>query len=239
MTTTSRLLSVVLLAGAAVSCSSLPPESRSASVIRAAKPEPTKEVSLTPIKETADQTSAALRRARDAATSARAQADEAQALSRKHEDTIGRLTEKLEANEEVQQDLARLREEAEEYRSLDERRKQVIENLRAALEVAREKLEQLRVTHVPKAELEAAESELEKERLRKLTDVAADTVEDVEADLHESNEQAAKYKSHYDSRWGRFFKIAGGFFLLGIISVFLTKWLLKAGIISLSGGVVR
>lgn len=232
---TTVLIRSLLLLGisvVSVSCSGVVSESRAASVIRAATPEPSERVTLQPIKDTADETSAAIRRAREQAAHAKEQAAEAASLSRKHEDTIGRLSEKLEENEEVQQDLVILREEAAEYRSLDERRKQVIENLRAALEVAREKLEQIRTTHVPKAELESAKSELEKERLRKLTDVAADVVEEADEDL----EAAAKYKTHYDQRWGRFFWTAGAAFVAGIGAVFLFKWLLHLGIVYLRGG---
>lgn len=233
-----RLFLLALVIAALSSCAA-PHSTGRAALIRSAAPAPTKKVNLQPLKDDARETEAAIRRARDEAVRAREQAEEAKSLNDAHLDTIHRLSEKLEENEEVQQDLSRLKEEAHEYRSLDDRRVQVIENLRSALEVAREKLEQIRLTHVPRAELDAATSELEKEKLRQLTNTAADVVEDVELDIAKSNESAARYKSHYDSRWGRYFKIAGVFFTLGIASVFVIKWLLKAGIISLSGGTLR
>lgn len=161
---------------------------------------------------------------RDAAARAEEQARSAQDLTNKHVTTIAQLREALgEMDDKVAAMILRLEDEVREYAKLDDRRLATINDLRTQLDAATTKLTELQNTHVPAAGKASQDSEAEKEQHRKLTDLGADALEESDEQLVESREDAAKYKSHYDTRWITYAKFVLGTFIITIILVLYLK----------------
>ena len=193
--------------GALLSCSPTAPRGDVSKVLRAAAPSPSEGVSLSPIKDGAKNAKGGIGRAREAVVKAEGQAKESALLADRHAATLRQLQEEMgEQAVHHEATLKRLGDELVEYVALDSRRRSTISDLRENLDEARVSIENILLTHVPAAELQEAKSALEKEQLRKLGSVGAAVVEGMEEDLAET----AKYKTHYDSRWGKYLKIISG-----------------------------
>lgn len=211
-------LMMLAIAALAIGCS--PKPTTAADILQAAKPAVTAPVDLATPAASAEKTSVAIQRAKESAAVAKSQAETAQAIAQRQALTIVELQQLVaQTDEDIDAKIISLKESAREIiaklekeiaarERLDRQRQVTISNLNDDLTAAAKENAAVK-SELAKALAADAERDAELERYRQLYTVAVDATREAEETAAAIQKDTAKYKSYWDSRWGRNFKLIG------------------------------